>query len=330
MTGIELFHFLRPLWLIAVPAIIVIWWLVRRRDTHGRPSGNLVAPHLRDALTMNRADNSAIWPVDYVAVAALCAVLAAAGPTWSKQPSPWFSETAPLVVAIEVSDSMRSNDLQPTRLDRARFKILDLISARTGSRTAIIAYAGSAHIVIPPTSDIDVIKPLLESMDPAVMPVPGADATAALAVAEKLLGDELSIGTVLFVNDGFEPADVSGVAEFSAQPGAPALVALVVGTDDGGVALMPDGSPVVAEGGGRIDTSIDPAVLRRMSRESGMDIQRAGPGKDDVYQLVRAIESSLRQADDPNAQWKDQGWWLLWPAALLTLLWFRRGVTMQW
>ena len=325
-----LFHFLRPLWLVAVPAIIMIWWLVRRRDADRRLFGKLVAPHLRDALTMNLADSSAIRPVDYVAVAALCAILAAAGPTWSKQPSPWFSETAPLVVAIEVSDSMRSNDLQPTRLDRARFKILDLIGARTGSRTAIIAYAGSAHIVIPPTSDIDVIKPLLESIDPAVMPVPGADATAALAVAERLLGDELSIGTVLFVNDGFEPADVAGVTEFAARPGAPALVALVVGTDEGGVALMPDGSPAVADGGGRIDTSIDAAVLRRMSRESGMDIQRARAGKDDIQQLVRAIESSLRQADDPNARWKDQGWWLLWPAALLTLLWFRRGVTMQW
>ena len=330
MTGIELFHFLRPLWLLAAPAVIVTWWLVRRRDSERRPFGNLVAPHLRDALTMNRADNSAIRPVDYVAVAALCAVLAAAGPTWSKQASPWFAETAPLVVAIEVSDSMRSNDLQPTRLDRARFKILDLIGARTGSRTAIIAYAGSAHVVIPPTSDIDVIKPLLESMDPAVMPVPGADATAALAAAGKLLGDELSIGTVLFVNDGFELADIAGVAELSAQPGAPALVALVVGTDEGGVALMPDGSPAVAEGGGRIDTSIDSALLRRMSREAGMDIQRARPGKDDIVQLVRAIESSLRQADDPNSRWRDQGWWFLWPAALLTLLWFRRGVTMQW
>ena len=54
-------------------------------------------------------------------------------------------------VAIEVSDSMRSNDVQPTRLDRARFKVLDLIAARTGSRTALIAYAGTAHVVVPPS-----------------------------------------------------------------------------------------------------------------------------------------------------------------------------------
>ena len=50
----------------------------------------------------------------------------------------------------------------------------------------------------------------------------------------------------------------------------------------------------------------------------------------DVRRLIRTINSNLRQADDPNAQWRDEGWWFLWPAALLTLLWFRRGWTMQW
>lgn len=330
MTGVELFHFLRPLWLIALPAVILAWWLVRRRESRRPPFGELIAAHLRDALTVNRGAKSTVRAVDYVAMAALFAVVAAAGPTWSKQPSPWFAETAPLVVALEVSDSMRSNDLLPTRLDRARFKILDLVAARTGSRTALIAYAGSAHIVIPPSSDIGVIKPLLESMDPAIMPVPGANAATALDMAPRLLGDNLQIGTILFVNDGFDPADIEALAAFAAQPGAPALVGLVVGTDEGGVALMPDGSPAMAEGGGRIDTGIDPAVLRRVSRESGMEILRAGPGDDDIRRLLGAIESNLRQADDPNAQWKDEGWWLLWPAVLLALLWFRRGVTMQW
>ena len=68
-----------------------------------------------------------------------------------------------------------------------------------------------------------------------------------------------------------------------------------------------------------------------MSRESG-DPDRActTTGDDDIRRLLRTIESNLRQADDPNAQWKDQGWLFLWPAALLALLWFRGGWTMRW
>jgi Ca-activated chloride channel family protein len=136
---IELLHFLRPLWLLALPAIALTWWLVRRREASAMDAGAFIAPHLRDALTINREARRGVRAVDGVALAMLAAAVGAAGPTWSKQASPWFAETAPLVIAIEVSDSMRSNDLLPTRLDRARFKILDLVAARTGARTALIA-----------------------------------------------------------------------------------------------------------------------------------------------------------------------------------------------
>jgi len=330
MSSLDLFHFLRPAWLLAFPLIGLAWWLARRREAGSTSIGEFVAPHLRDALTVNRHDRFRLRPVDGVAVTALLVAMAAAGPTWSKQQSPWFAETAPLIVAIEVSDSMRSNDLPPTRLDRARFKVLDLVTARTGSRTAIVAYAGSAHIVVPPSTDIDIIKPLLESLDPAIMPLGGAAATAVLPIAERLLGEDAAIATVLFVNDGFDAADVAVIAEYSGREGVPAIAALVVGTDEGGVALMPDGSPVMADSGGPVDTGINASVLNRLSREAKVPVVRAGAGDDDIRQLLRTIESNLRQADDPNAQWNDQGWLFLWPAALLSLLWFRRGWTMRW
>jgi Ca-activated chloride channel family protein len=327
---IDALHFIRPLWLIALPIIVLVWWLVRRRDASQAKVGQFVAPHLRAALTVNRDARRGVRAVDGVAIALLAAAIAAAGPTWSKQVSPWFTETAPLVVAIEVSDSMRSNDFQPTRLDRARFKVMDLVAARTGSRTALIAYAGSAHIVVPPSTDTDVLQPFLESLDPAIMPAPGSAVGKVLPLARTLLGDLSAGGTLLFVNDGFDSGDVAPLAEFAGQPGSPALAALVVGTDEGGVALMPDGSPVMADGGGRLDTRIDASMLRRIASAANVTVVRASTGDADIRQLTRAIQSNLRLADDPDAEWRDQGWWLLWPAALFSLLWFRRGWTMQW
>ena len=327
---IDALHFIRPLWLIALPLIALAWWLVRRRDASQAGAGDFVAPHLRDALTVNRDARRGVRAVDGVAVASIAAAIAAAGPAWSKQVSPWFTETAPLVVAIEVSDSMRSNDFQPTRLDRARFKVMDLVAARTGSRTALIAYAGSAHIVVPPSTDAEVLQPFLESLDPAIMPSAGSAADKVLPLAKSLLGDHAAGGTLLFVNDGFESGDVAPLTEFAGQENSPALAALVVGTDEGGVALLPDGRPVMADGGGRLDTSIDASLLRRVAAEANMSVVRASAGDADVRELTRKIQSNLRLADDPDAEWRDQGWWLLWPAALLTLLWFRRGWTMQW
>ena len=66
--------------------------------------GAFVAPHLRDALTVNRAAKVRVQPIDGIALVLVASTLAAAGPTWSRQASPWLAETAPLVVALEVSE----------------------------------------------------------------------------------------------------------------------------------------------------------------------------------------------------------------------------------
>lgn len=330
MMDLEAFHFLRPLWLLALPVLAIIWWLIRQRDERRRDVGELIAPHLRDALTVNERTTRQLRAIDGVIATAVLLTFAAAGPTWTRIPSPWFAETAPLVIALEVTDSMRSNDVQPTRLDRARFKILDLIGQRTGARTAIIAYAGSAHIVIPPSSDINVIKPLLESLDPAVMPVSGSAAASVLPLATALLDDDAGLGSLLFVNDGFSSADVDLLAEFTANNGAPGVAALVVGTDEGGVALLPDGSPVLESDGGRLQTGIDRELLREIGQRADVSIIRLSTGEADIRALLREIQSHLARAEDPDALWLDQGWWLLWPAMLLILFWFRRGWTMRW
>ena len=327
---IEFLHFLRPLWLLAVPAAALLWWVIRRREANRAPVTTLVAEHLREPLTVNRDAGNGLRAVDGVALALIMTALAAAGPTWSKQPSPWFSETATLIVALEVSDSMRANDLLPTRLDRARFKLLDLIAERTGSRTAIVAYAASAHIVVPPSKDPQVLKTFLESLDPAIMPEGTTSVANVLPLAKDLIAEGAAGGTLLFVNDGFTSADVEPLANFANDPNAPSMATLVVGTDEGGVALMPDGSPAFAPGGGRIDTQIDSRLLNRVAGQAGMDIFRTTTGDGDIRALLRSIESNLRQADDPDSRWQDQGWWLLWPALLLSLAWFRRGWTMQW
>jgi len=256
---IESLHFLRPLWLLAIPAAVLLWWLVRRRAASHANLASLVAPHLRDALTVNRDPGRGLRAVDGVMLAVIITALGVAGPTWSRQPSPWFSETATLVVAMEVSDSMRANDLQPSRLDRARFKVLDLVAERTGARTALIAYAGSAHVVVPPTTDPGVLKTFLESLDPAIMPEGSTNAAVVLPLARDLVADDAAAGTLLFVNDGFDSADVPALSEYASAPGTPSIAALVVGSDGGGVALMPDGSPATSDSGGRIDTTIDPA-----------------------------------------------------------------------
>jgi len=200
---------------------------------------------------------------------------------------------------------MLSTDVAPSRLERAKQKILDLISTRTGARTALIAYAGSAHRVAPLTEDPEVLKPFLEGLSPEVMPAKGENATAALELARAVLAAEEAPGAILFVLDDLDRADLPAFERHAAE-GGPRVVFLSVGGSEAG--------------------------LDDLSRISGAVVVRVTPDAADVTEIDRRVASAYRDAltRDERQKWEDRGWILVWPAALLLLLWFRRGWTMRW
>lgn len=332
-TFLEAFRWIRPLWLLAIPLVAALWWLIRRRDRLQQMSWALrLAPHLLEALTVNRAARRGVRPVDLVALGMIFATLAAAGPAWQRVPNPFFAETAPLVVAMEVSDTMLANDVLPSRLERARLKVLDLMNMRAGGRTALIAFAGSAHLVLPPAEDPQLIKPFLEGLEPEIMPRPGENGAQALTLAHELLAREDTPGSVLLITDGLSSADVPALAAYRAQVDAVGIVILVLGSEAGGVARRADGTFATGSDGRRVEAGVDFAAIDRLDGISGVSVVRATADNADLARIQRRVATNLQNAldEDVGAAWDDQGWWLLWPAAFLSLLWFRRGWTMQW
>lgn len=299
------FHFLRPLWLLAIPVAVLMWALVRPRRARKDPGFRGIAPHLAAALRVGSEGDRRVLPIDGVALAAILLALATAGPTWSRVPNPLVADTAPLVVALKVTDSMQTPDLAPTRADRARFKILDLIEQRAGARTALVAYAGTAHRVAPLTEDPEILRPLLEGLSPATMPVAGQDAGKALTLAGEILAAGDGAGAVLFVLDDLDPADI---AAFNAQtdPTRPPVVFLVVLPDD--------------------------RSLAQLDRIDGAEVVHIAADDRDIGRIERLVRAGYAAAlaDDDRVQWQDRGWALAWLAALLALMWFRRGWTMRW
>ncbi|WP_297971298.1 VWA domain-containing protein, partial [uncultured Amaricoccus sp.] len=301
MTALAAFTFLRPLALLALLPLAGLWLLLRRRAAAEAPAvGDIIAPHLLAALTIGRDARSRLHASDLLLGAAALMTLAAAGPAWRPAPSPFVTETAPLVVALDLSPSMSGTDVAPTRLERAKQKVRDLIALRAGGRVGLVAYAGTAHLVMPLTDDPTVLLPFLEALDPAIMPDEGRRASAALALAETLLAEEEAPGSVLFVTDGIDPADI---AAFPA--GGSARAALIVAPDPG-------------------------AEVSDWSRRADVATVAATIDGTDIRGVERALASSLARAAGAEGRLQDDGWLLALPAALLVLLWFRRGTTLRW
>jgi Ca-activated chloride channel family protein len=326
---IEAFRFLRPIWLLTLPALFACGVWVRRREDNTRLGEGVIAAHLLGPLTVDRRRERRFRPSDLIIATAMLSAIAAAGPAWRRVVPPFFAETAPVVIALEVSSSMLAFDVAPSRIERAKQKILDLIDLRSGARTGLVAYAGSAHSVMPLTDDPSVLKIFLEGLDPEMMPEPGNNAAAALALAQRMLASEPEPGTIVFVTDGV-PASEAG--KFLRDEGlrSAGVVALVVGTSEGGPVRLSDGQLAVGPDGRPLDTSVDGEELAKL-QSLGVFVVRAGVGDADLQRLMRRIRSNRERAgEDQQVAYRDDGHLLLLPAALIGLLWYRRGFTMQW
>ena len=311
------FHLLRPWWLLALlPLFWVFHYLWQEQNPMARWQG-VIAPPLLKAMLVRHGRSSWFNPLSVSVVLVLLSIIALAGPTWKQQPSPFSEDIAALVILLDASSTMQQADVQPSRLERAKQKVQDLLALRPGGLTGLVVYAGSAHSVIPLTNDADVVNNFLNAITTDMMPRPGKAPEKALPVAQKMLADSPVPGTILMIGDGVGPnSDDEFSNYFSSHPHQ--LLLLGVGrenlsqTDDD--AYMP----------------LERSALQKLAANSGGYYQSLTLDKEDVSNLNRRINNAMVIAGDGSRPWVDAGYYLLFPIALLMLLWFRKGWTLHW
>lgn len=294
------FHFLRPWWLLAVlPAAVVGWRLWAAADA-ARPWRGVVAPHLLKHLLVGANERSRTAPVALLIAGWLLAALALAGPTWQREPAPFADDSATLVVVLKVTPSMLTEDVQPTRLARAVQKVHDLNTLRPGAKTALVAYSGSAHRVLPPTGDSGIVSSFAGELSPRVMPKEGDAAAEALKLADETIAKSGQRGWVLWIADAADAGQTPALADYRTQNRAPVSVLAVAGD------------------GPEFDS------LRAAASALGADLVRVTPDDSDVSRLAGNTRFSAA-ADGVGERWRDAGYWLVPVLAAVNLFWFRRG-----
>ncbi|HKK22461.1 MAG TPA: VWA domain-containing protein [Pseudohaliea sp.] len=298
------FHFQRPLWLLALFVPLLAAWLLRRQRSGWE---SVVAPHLLVALQVSREGRSGLLrPRASWLLALLLAPLALAGPSWQREPSPLGAPDDVLVVALYVGDSMLAGDVPPSRLERAVTKLRDLLEATPEQRVGLVAYAGSAHTVMPPTADHELLLAYAAALEPALMPRTGNDPGAALAGAARLAAG--AGGRLLLVSDSLPSA---------ADTEAP--LPLVV------LAVVPSAEPGGYRGGGGEYRAVEAAADTLGAHAIAVTIDDT-----DVAQLARRLRGG--GAGGPlgdGERWADGGRYLLLPLLLLVAGWQRRGWSLE-
>ena len=147
MTGFESFQFLRPGWLVLIiPGFWLVFRLYQRWKQRTDWSG-VVEPHLLELLLVEARGIRRIWIHWMLSLMLILVLTAMAGPVLEKRSVPVLKKNLAKVLVLDVSHSMLAEDLRPNRIERAKFKLRDLLNRIDEGETALIAYAGDAHII---------------------------------------------------------------------------------------------------------------------------------------------------------------------------------------
>ncbi|MDL2337021.1 MAG: VWA domain-containing protein, partial [Pseudomonadota bacterium] len=152
-AAIGRFHFLRPVWLLALPLLLALAaWLARRSASAGAWSSLIDAP-LLEALRLPEPQIHRTSPWPWLALAWTLAALALAGPTWQREPAAAYSAPDGWVLVLDLSPSMAAQDVAPNRATRARYAIDDLLHAARGTRIGLVVFGAEPYTVTPLTDD---------------------------------------------------------------------------------------------------------------------------------------------------------------------------------
>ncbi len=330
--GWAAFHVLRPQWLWLLLAAPVIYLSFHVRDDVRARWKRYIDPELLDHLIVARKRHWRFRPIHMVCLLVLVGAVAIAGPTWKREQPPFTEDKAPLVIALDLSQTMDAIDLDPTRLERAKLKLRDLLKVRNGGRTALFVYAGTTHLVLPFTTDDALFDLYLSSLSTSLMPSSGKDTAKALHTIEDFLKDETVPGTILFVTDGIEPRALPALRQFTTQnENKTDILVMGVGTSSGGPVRNAGSGFLTDKSGRRVFTKLNVNALRSLNH---LDIAATTLtlNDDDIHWIQRRVQHHLQavQQRDSKTRWIDEGYWLTIPIAAIAVFWFRKGWTVRW
>ncbi len=320
-------HFLRPEWLWLLPVVIMAAVALARRRLGPGNWQEVVAPALAPHVLTRRAGDRSDQRWWLVGLSGVLAVLALAGPAWQRIEQPVFRSEQALVIALDLSRSMDAADVAPSRLARARLKILDILERRASGQTALVVYSANAFTVTPLTTDTDTIAALVNSLSTDIMPSRGSYPIAAINKGRQLLEQAgASVGEILLITDG----GASPAAERHARDLRGfgfTLSILAVGTSDGAPIPRPGGGFVTDQAGRIAVPKLDVRSLRTLAAAGAGRFAQLSTDDRDVEHLLSGDIGPRAASDQTLATdlWREEGPWLVLLLLPLASLAFRRG-----
>ncbi len=309
--------------LACVVGVIVLYagWMHARR-LQGLFSGAMLERILPRSVRIRR------WIRDGAGVIALFAlVIAMAEPRFGKTVVEIERKGVDIVLCLDLSRSMDARDVSPSRLERMRREVFDLVDRMEGDRVGMVIYAGGAWPRMPLTRDTDALSLLVRELDTSVFQAQGSELGMAIRTAVELLDDPASAAgkAILVMSDGeVHRADDALAAAGEAKAQGIRIYGMGIGQEPARVPL-PDGTFLQHEGG-TVISAPSHDVLKDVARLTGGAYVDSVASGADIEQLYgREIRGTLKSVSTGTLQREVWNTGFQWPLGLGLLLVFVAG-----
>lgn len=324
------FHFLRPLWFVALLPLLFTLILLYRHKGSQKDWQDVCDADLLPFLLSEKQAPQQRGRIITGAAACLLVILALAGPTWQRLPTPAFRNESALVIALDLSITMDATDVKPSRVGKARYKIADLLKQRKDGLSALLVYSGDAFTVTPLTTDTATISSQLEALATDIMPSSGRNTGLAIHKAVDLLKQTGAVqGHILLITDGVDTDTLSSVSQWL---GNYRLSVLAIGTTEGAPIHQAEGGFVKDANGGIVLAKMDGTSLMALANKGGGIFQPVTANDADIETLSKLfndVRSSEAMGNDLLLQqWDEKGPWLLLLILPWAVLQFRKGLLL--
>jgi Ca-activated chloride channel family protein len=335
MEFLQQFHFLRPWFLLLIIPFGWFCYLIFIRHSQDSGLEKLIDQHLLVHLTKGkiRSHGKQYLPTLGLCLIWLIVIIALAGPTWKKQAQPLYESEAAVVLILDLSPSMRAEDIKPSRIQRAHLKILDVLAERKGGLNALIVYGGEAHVVTPLTNDTDTLVNLLPSLVPGILPIPGSNVEMAIDVAlDTIEAAGLTRASFFLVTDGIDTNAISTIKRKLVNNID--LTILGIGTEAGAPIPIKDGF-IKDNNGNTIIAKRNSDVLQELADLTNGHYLPLQADNSDVIFFNKKVQQQQQLAVERDAQSRNSDIWFEFGPTLLLLiipllaLSFRRGWLLQ-
>ncbi|MBQ3667022.1 MAG: VWA domain-containing protein, partial [Elusimicrobiaceae bacterium] len=221
--------------------------------------------------------------------------VALAGPQWGIEVTEAQGSFAQTVIAVDVSASMRAQDVKPTRLENAKRMLQMLVTRLREDRLGIIAFTSKAFIQCPITTDTDALNYFINSLQPDMLPVPGTSLAAAVDLSARMLSTYPGQKALILLTDGEDHATAElKHAKEIAQQNSIRIIAVGIGTAEG--ALIP---ARVDASGHVVDYKKDKTgktVVSKLDEKSLAELAQATGGVYIAYTTPAQVANQIEQA----------------------------------